>query len=498
MTSIALFDRAEKFSSRNAVISDGQTFTYGQVLDRSAKAATKLLAGKADLDGARVAFLVPPGIRYVQVQWGVWRAGGVVVPLSTHHPVPELAYLIDDSKATIVVAGAEYADLLRPLAAERKLPFYLDTELLDVAAGKLPAVDVSRPAMLIYTSGTTSKPKGVLTTHAIIDAQVRSLVKAWEWTQDDHILHVLPLHHIHGIVNVLGCALYSGALCEFLEKFDPTQVWDRFIKGDGLTLFMAVPTVYSRLTGAWEQGDDQRKAAMKAACQKLRLMVSGSAALPVSTLEKWREVSGHTLLERYGMTEIGMALSNPYKGERRPGSVGIALPYVEARLIDDGGKVITEENIPGEIQVKGETVFQEYYGKPEATKASFTDDGWFKTGDVAQLERGYYRILGRASSDILKTGGYKVSALEIEEVLREHPKLADCAVVGLEDVEWGQKVCLCAVVKPGQAVELAEIRAWAKERLAVYKVPSVLKIMDGFPRNAMGKVNKGQLVKSVS
>jgi malonyl-CoA/methylmalonyl-CoA synthetase len=495
---IQLFERAKGFGDRLAVISDGRRFTYWQVLDRSGRVATKLLNGKKDLDGARVAFLVPPGIRYVAVQWAVWRAGGVVVPLSTHHPVPELAYLIDDSKATIVVAGPEYAELLRPLAAERNLPFYLDEDLADCQSGQLPDVGMSRPAMLIYTSGTTSKPKGVLTTHAIIDAQVRSLVKAWEWSQDDHILHVLPLHHIHGIVNVLGCALYSGAVCEFLEKFDPTQVWDRFIKGDGLTLFMAVPTVYSRLTGAWEQADDARKAAMKAACQRLRLMVSGSAALPVSTLEKWREVSGHTLLERYGMTEIGMALSNPYKGERRPGSVGIALPYVEARLIDDAGKAITQENTPGEIQVKGETVFQEYYGKPEATKTSFTDDGWFKTGDVAQLERGYYRILGRASSDILKTGGYKVSALEIEEVLREHPKLADCAVVGLDDVEWGQKVCLCAVMKPGASVDLAEIRAWAKERLAVYKVPSVLKVVEGFPRNAMGKVNKGQLVKSVS
>jgi malonyl-CoA/methylmalonyl-CoA synthetase len=352
---------------------------------------------------------------------------------------------------------------------------------------------MSRPALLIYTSGTTSKPKGVLTTHAILDAQMRSLIEAWRWTADDHVLHVLPLHHIHGIVNVLGCALRAGAVCEFLPAFDQAAVWERFLRGDGLTLFMAVPTVYARLAEAWDRADSAGRAAMRAACRRLRLMVSGSAALPASLLEKWREISGHTLLERYGMTEIGMALSNPYEGERRPGAVGVPLPLVEVRLADEAGAVVTREDVPGEIQVRGETVFQEYFGKPEATRASFTDDGWFKTGDVGLVERGYYRILGRASSDILKTGGYKVSALEIEEVLREHPKLAEVAVIGLDDEAWGQRVCLCAVLKPGQAVDLAEIRAWAKQRLAVYKVPSVLKLLDGLPRNAMGKVNKGEL-----
>jgi malonyl-CoA/methylmalonyl-CoA synthetase len=490
---IALVERARGFGERVGVIAEGRGFTYAELLERSGRAAAGLLAGRQDLAGARVAFLVPPGIRSVAVQWAVWRAGGVAVPLSPHHPPPELAYLLDDSQASIVVAAPEHAELLGRLAGERQAAFFPDDKIAAGPPAPLPDVAMNRPAMLIYTSGTTSKPKGVLTTHAIIDAQMRSLIEAWAWTADDHVLHVLPLHHIHGIVNVLGCALYAGAVCEFLPAFDATAVWERFLRGDGLTLFMAVPTMYGRLAAAWERADAAGRAAMRAACQRLRLMVSGSAALPVSMLEKWSQVSGHTLLERYGMTEIGMALSNPYVGERRPGSVGVPLPLVEVRLVNDAGAVIAQEEVPGEIQVRGETVFQEYFGRPEATRASFTDDGWFKTGDVAQRERGGYRILGRASSDILKTGGYKVSALEIEDVLREHPQLAEVAVIGLDDAEWGQRVCLCAVPKPGEAVELAEIRAWAKERLAVYKVPSVLRLLEELPRNALGKVNKAHL-----
>ena len=221
--------------------------------------------------------------------------------------------------------------------------------------------------MILYTSGTTSRPKGVVTTHANIEAQIRSLVGAWGWTADDHILHVLPLHHVHGIVNVLLCALWAGATCEILPSFDERVVWERFVRG-GLTLFMAVPTIYVKLIAAWEGADAQEQARMSQACRGLRLTVSGSAALPVSVFEKWRAISGHTMLERYGMTEIGMALSNPLVGERRPGSVGHPLPGVVARLVDETGGEISGEGIPGEIQIQGPGVFLEYWRKPEATR----------------------------------------------------------------------------------------------------------------------------------
>ncbi len=222
-------------------------------------------------------------------------------------------------------------------------------------------------------------------------------------------------------------------------------------------------------------------------------MVSGSAALPVPTLERWEEITGHRLLERYGMTEMGMGLSNPLHGERRPGSVGEPLPGVEVRLVADDG-ALAAEGSAGEIQVRGPGVFGEYWGKPDATSSSF-QDGWFRTGDVALVESGRYRILGRQSVDIIKTGGYKVSALEIESVLRSHEHIAECAVVGIQDDEWGERVAAAVVPRTGGAVTLDALREWGKERLAVYKVPSRLSVQETLPRNAMGKVVKPDVRK---
>jgi len=331
-----------------------------------------------------------------------------------------------------------------------------------------------------------------VTTHANLVAQVTSLVAAWEWRSDDHILLVLPLHHVHGIVNVLGCALWSGARCEMLPQFDAVSVWSRLAAGE-LTLFMAVPAIYNKLIAAWEAAPPERRRAYSAGCAppRMRLMVSGSAALPVGTLERWREISGQVLLERYGMTEIGMALSNPLRGERRPGFVGAPLPGVEVRLVDDAGRP-GAAGAPGEIEVRGPGVFLEYWRQPDATTAAFRD-GWFRTGDVAVIENGAYRILGRRSVDIIKTGGYKVSALEIEEVLRTHPTVLECAVVGVDDPEWGERVCVAVELRGTTELTLAALQGWAKQRLAPYKVPRALRCVSALPRNAMGKVTKPEV-----
>ena len=347
--------------------------------------------------------------------------------------------------------------------------------------------------MILYTSGTTSKPKGVVTTHRNILAQITSLIDAWEWTADDHVLHVLPLHHSHGIVNVLLCALWAGAACEMLPQFDAEAVWSRFVHSD-LTLFMAVPTIYVKLIAAWEKATREEQQVLSKACAKMRLMVSGSAALSAAVFERWKVISGHTLLERYGMTEIGMALSNPLHGERRPGFVGVPLPGVEARLVDESARTIEDEGKPGEIQVRGPNVFLEYMGKPGATARAFRKD-WFSTGDEAVMEKGSYRILGRRSVDIIKTGGDKVSAIEIEEVLRTHPTIQECAVVGVKDQEWGERVCAAVIPRPDHSLSLGSLRNWAKERLAKPKVPTQLLLLDELPRNVMGKVNKPELRK---
>jgi malonyl-CoA/methylmalonyl-CoA synthetase len=337
-------------------------------------------------------------------------------------------------------------------------------------------------ALMLYTSGTTGKPKGVVHTHASLAAQISCLIEAWEWTEEDSILHFLPLHHTHGIINKLFCALWSGAYCDMMEKFDAQKVWEKIISGK-FNLLMAVPTVYSKLIQHWEEAGEEMRQKYSDACKNFRLMVSGSAALPVSVLEKWKNISGHILLERYGMTEIGMALSNPLHGERKPGFVGKPLPGVEAMV-----------DAEGELLIKGKNLFKEYWNKSEETKKSFTKDGWFKTGDMVSVEEGNYKIVGRLSTDIIKSGGYKISALEIEAVLLEHSGVKECAVVGMPDEVYGEKIMAVVVMKEG-TITLEELREFAKDKLANYKLPTVLKIAETLPRNAMGKVVKGELKK---
>ena len=480
-------------AERTAITAAEGTFTYRDLLDASARVAACLLGPRDDLCEARVAFLVSPGFDYVATQWGIWRAGGVAVPLATSHPPPELEYVIRDADAAVVVADAGLAPRLDAVPAASAVRRLRAAEALAAEPrSSLPDVSDDRRAMILYTSGTTGKPKGVVTTHGRLRAQVTSLVTAWEWSADDRILLVLPLHHVHGIVNVLTCALWSGARCDILGQFDALETWARIARGD-LTLFMAVPTIYRRLIAAWEAAPPDRRREWSAGCGRMRLMVSGSAALPVRTLERWREISGHTLLERYGMTEIGMALSNPLRGERRPGFVGTPLPGVEVRLVDERGAPVVA-GTPGELQVRGPSVFLEYWRRSDATAAAF-QDGWFRTGDIAVLERGSYRMLGRSSVDIIKTGGYKISALEIEEVLRAHPAVAECAVVGVEDAEWGERVCAALELAPACDLTLSELQAWVKERLAPYKVPRALSVVKALPRNALGKVIKPEVAK---
>jgi malonyl-CoA/methylmalonyl-CoA synthetase len=508
--SIPLIARAYAHGERRALIAPDGTWTYADLLEHSARVATELLGDADDLGEARVAFLIQPSCAHVAVQWGIWRAGGVAVPLCVTHPARELAYVIDDSQASIVVADAELAPRVRPLSEERGVVFHMVEDILTpqprrrrraALQGKgeqrrvaVQRISPDRRAMILYTSGTTSRPKGVVTTHAMLSAQIESVVQAWEWSAADHILHVLPLHHLHGILNLLCCPLWAGATCEMQRGFDVEAVSSRILGSDSLTLFMAVPTIYARLLRDWENVSPAQQRALRAACKRLRLMVSGSAALSPALLDAWREVSGHTLLERYGMTEIGMALGNPLHGERLPGSVGLPFPNVSVRLVDEAGCAVAD-GTPGEIQVSGPTVFREYWRRPEATRDAFTADGWFRTGDVATRSDSVYRILGRASLDIIKSGGYKVSALEIEEVLRGHPSIEECAVIGVEDPEWGQRVAAVVVLAPGTMLELNELRAWAKQHLAPYKVPSLLRVVAHLPRNAMGKVMKPDVAK---
>lgn len=489
-----LFIKHAKLHLNNtAIVSGGKEYTYHDLLTASSDLAKTLLGRQADLNEQRVAFMVDPGFDYVKVQWAIWQAGGIAVPLCLSHPLPSLQYTIKDSETSILIVSPEFEVILRPLADEKKIPLLVLHRIELNFIRELPVIHEQRRALILYTSGTTNLPKGVVTTHAALAAQITSLVKAWEWSSHDKIVCVLPLHHVHGIVNVVSCALWSGACCLFVAKFDPQTIFNSIIN-DQVTLFMAVPTIYFKLITYFEALNitDQQK--ISKALNALRLMVSGSAALPVTVLEKWQNISGHTLLERYGMTEIGMAISNPYKGERRPGFVGLPLPGVGVRLADENNNLVIDMN-PGEIQVKGPTVFREYWKKPEETNKSFTKDGWFKTGDIAIVENGYYRILGRNSIDIIKSGGYKISALEIEEILRTHPIIKDCAVVGIDNEEWGELVVAAIVTEKNTAAEFDQINGWLRERLPSYRIPRKYIQLEELPRNTMGKVTKSDIKK---
>lgn len=501
-----LVRRAARWSERVALDDAAGTWSYASVLDGSAELAARLVERGGEVRQERVAYLVEPGGDHVATLWGIWRAGGVAVPLATSHPPAELDRVLHDSGASMMVVAPALRDRVAGLTGARGIallasPGSPSPDLPDprrtrggaYEAGIRPlredptGSDGADPALILYTSGSTGHPKGVVHTHGSLRAQVESLVSAWKWSEADRTLLVLPLHHVHGLVNVVTCALWSGARCDVLPRFEAGAVWDRII-GGGLTIFMAVPTLYARLLAAWNEAPPGRRKAMTEGARRLRLMVSGSAALPVPLLEGWEQATGHRLLERYGMTEIGMALSNPLDGERRSGFVGLPLPGVEVRLAGDDGTPVPA-GAAGEIEVRGPGVFREYWNRPDDTRQAFRE-GWFRTGDVAVVEDGSWRILGRRSVDIIKTGGYKVSALEIEEALRLHPGVEDCAVVGVPDPEWGERVAAAVVERPGATLDRDSLRSWARERLAPYRVPSLVRIVDTLPRNSMGKVTK--------
>ncbi|MEM6805811.1 MAG: AMP-binding protein, partial [Bacteroidota bacterium] len=280
-----------------AIVEGEKSFSYESLLSTSEKVASVLLGEEKDLREKRIAFLVPPGFDYVKIQWGIWRAGGIAVPLCTLHPLPSLTYVLEDTEADTLILSPEFEEMLWDWAKENEIRCLSLKDLGQEGSQNLPDVSLERRAMILYTSGTTNLPKGVVTTHANIEAQIQTLIDAWEWSEKDHILCTLPLHHVHGIINVVSCALWAGAKVEFIRSFDATEVFRLFLKGE-INLYMAVPTIYYKLIAYWEKLDKVEQSEISKALASFRLMVSGSAALPISVLEKWRAISGHTLLER--------------------------------------------------------------------------------------------------------------------------------------------------------------------------------------------------------
>ncbi len=461
--------------------------TYGAIGARARSLATQLRGVRASLAGARVGILAPPGRAYVDALLGTLLAGGTAVPLCPQHTPAELAHVIRTATPEVLLVTQSLADKLDPV--REGLPVVVLDRPRPTVFAEDARPSAEAPAIMLFTSGTTGKPKGVVLSHGAVAATLEALHGAWRWRREDRLLHTLPLHHTHGVVVALLGALWAGAEVRF-STFDAKTVLERLSLA---TVWMGVPPMVAHLLDAIASIDPASREIHLASVRKMRLFTSGSAALPASVHARFSEATGQAILERYGMTEIGMALSNPYDGERVPGLVGKELPGVVIDLCSDDGRLVAEGE-PGELRVRTPQMFTSYFGDTAATTAAFDAEGRFKSGDVGVRDpRGYVRLLGRASSDILKSGGYKISALEIEEVLRGHPDIAEVAVIGTPDETWGDIITACVVARAGSLPTLESVRAFAAKELAPYKSPRALRILDALPRNAMGKVQKAAL-----
>lgn len=493
MNETEIFAHLNPQHDKTALVENGNQVSYADLDERIGRMATGLLDGKVDLEEERIAFLMPASLDYVTLLLGIWRAGGIAVPLNISSAAPELEHALTCAGVTRLIANTEYQDKVTELCSSLNIELRRVDQVIAAERGPIPALTPDRRAMILFTSGTTNKPKGVVSTHKNIRAQITTLIEAWRWQYEDSIPLFLPLHHIHGIINVLCCGLWAGATVSLYPKFEMEDILEE-VAAQKYNVFMAVPTIYVKMIQYLEGLQDDARKTITDGFRAMRLNISGSAACPVKVYNQWLELTEQVLLERYGMTEIGMAISNPYDGERRAGAVGIPLPGVEVKLFDEDNREIEGEDIPGEIRIKGDNVFLEYWDNPEATSSSFRD-GWFCTGDVAVLENGYYRIMGRSSVDIIKSGGYKLSALEIEGVLLTHDDIAECAVIGAEDEMWGEAVTAFIALKPDRELDYEALKSWCDGRMSAYKIPKRLELIDSLPRNAMGKVTKPDLKK---
>jgi malonyl-CoA/methylmalonyl-CoA synthetase len=458
----------------------GTTWTYAELQRRVDQARGWLQArnlGPGDVLGVQL----PRGLEQIQLVLGCMAEGVTVLPLNTAYTPREVRFYLQDAGAQRACLLDDVVDALisdPPCALEPAVTVSM-TLAHAPAAAPSPTPPPDQGLFLFYTSGTTGRPKGALASHANIHAAVRALDQAWHWSRDDVLLHALPLFHVHGLVVALLGALWAGARTVLVQRFSAPEVLQG-LQDHAATVFMGVPTFYHRLLSA--PGDPD--------LSRLRLMTSGSAPLPVSVHQAVRARFGQTILERYGMSEVGIVLSNPYVGERRPGTVGFPLPGVSARVVDPETEEPAAVDQIGEIRIAGPSVFSGYLNLPDATAAALAG-GEMHTGDLGSVSAdGYFTIAGRAS-DMVLSGGLNVYPREIEAVLLEHPAVTQTAVVGVPDPDWGERVVgvvvLCSDADP------AALIAHCRASLAGYKCPKELRVVEALPRNAMGKVQKARI-----
>jgi len=415
---------------------------------------------------------------------GALLAGVPAVPLNPGSGTRELEHVLRDARPDLL-ACAPGTELPAALAGVPRL----DVALGAAGPAPFPEPPPDAPALIVYTSGTTGPPKGAVLPRRAIAANLDALAEAWEWTAADTVAHALPLFHVHGLVLATLGPIRLGGCSWHLGRFDPAAVASA-LAGDATVLF-AVPTMYHRLADAAE-----RSAAVAGGLGSARLLVSGSAALPAVEHERIARLTGRQIVERYGMTETLMIASARVSGERRAGSVGTPLPGVEVRLVDDHGHELpgTDRDAMGEVQVRGSNLFLGYLDRPDATAEAFTADGFFRTGDLGVWEPdGGLRLLGRRSVDLIKTGGFKVGAGEVEQALLEHPAVAEAAVAGVPDPDLGERIVAWVVLRPAAQPDVKELTGHVASLIAGHKRPREVRFVDALPRNAMGKVEKAKL-----
>ena len=468
---------------------DGRTYTRADLARESARLARLMLEAGA-VRGDRIAVQVEKSPASLFLYLACLRAGLVYLPLNTAYQRGELTYFLEDAQPKVVVCRPQSFELMHEISAGRAQVFTLDEEgrgsLVDEAStldGDFATVD-SAPddlAVIIYTSGTTGRSKGAMVTHRNLLSNARVLVEYWGFSERDVLLHALPVFHIHGLFVANHCALLSGAKMLWHRKFDPQLVLRDLTQA---TVMMGVPTFYTRLLA--QQGFDRN------ACRNMRLFISGSAPLQLETFKEFQARSGHTILERYGMSEAGMICSNPLDAERRGGSVGFPLPGVSVRVADEHDLPLPRGEVGG-IQIKGENVFAGYWRMPEKTREEFTVDGYFRTGDVGTFDAGgYVSIVGRAK-DLIISGGYNVYPKEIELALDALPGVTESAVIGIPHPDFGEAVAAVIVAEKGATLNPDALIAELKKNFANYKVPKRIYVVEDLPRNAMGKVQKALL-----
>lgn len=461
-------------------------------LERASAMMANLLASLDLPAGARIAAQVDKSVEAMVLYLATLRAGLVFLPLNTAYQSAEMAYFIGNAEPAVVVCTAANFGWVSQLAFKdgTQYVFTLNDDrtgsLLERAAHcddqhAVAACGADDLAAILYTSGTTGRSKGAMLTHGNLLSNAQVLKDYWGWQPGDVLLHVLPIFHVHGLFVAIHGALLNGSKMIWLNKFDPKRVIQKLPEA---TVFMGVPTLYVRLLA--EPGLTQE------AARHMRLFISGSAPLLIETFTEWQRRTGHTILERYGMSETAMLTSNPYQGERRGGTVGFPLPGVSLRLQDDAGQPVPQGEI-GAILVKGPNVFKGYWRMPEKTAAEFTADCYFKTGDIGRVDaQGYVTIVGR-SKDLIISGGYNVYPAEIESYINELPGVAESAVVGIPHPDFGEVGVAVVIAKAGAKLDPVGIMASLKAGLANFKVPKQCFVVDELPRNAMGKVQKNVL-----